>query len=81
MAHRASILACTAEDNPSAAIALNLAFEGQEQSVRQGPMQYKPGRVNGTSTIAVRPNYVMVHRFTGGLHEILRVLHAAQQGP
>lgn len=70
-----------AQDNPSAAIDLDLEFEAKAENARQRPKLYKPGRMKGTREIVVRPNYVMVFRITGDLIEILRVLHTAQQWP
>ena len=70
-----------AQDNPSAAIDLDLEFEAQAENARQRPKLYKPGRMKGTREIVVRPNYVMVYHITGDLIEILRVLHTAQQWP
>ena len=70
-----------AQDNPVAAIKLDLAFEAQAESARQRPTLYNPGRVKGTREIVVRPNYVMVYRVSPEAVEVLRVLRAAQQWP
>ncbi len=70
-----------AQDNPATAIELDLEFEAKAESARLRPKLYKPGRMQGTREIVVRPNYVMVYRITGNLVEVLRVLHAAQQWP
>ena len=70
-----------AQDNPSAAIDLDLEFETKAENARQRPKLYKPGRMKGTREIVVRPNYVMVYRISGDLVEVLRVLHTAQQWP
>ncbi len=76
---RDAIMVYIAQDNPTAAIDLDLEFEAKAESARQRPKLYKAGRVKGTREIVVRPNYVMVYRVTGNLVEVLRVLHAAQQ--
>ena len=81
LADREAIMIYIAQDNPSAAIELDLEFEAKAQSARLRPKLYKPGRVRGTREIVVRPNYVMVYRVTGTLVEVLRVLHAAQEWP
>lgn len=81
MADRGAIMEYIAQDNPSAAIDLDLEFETKAENARQRPRLYKPGRVKGTREIVVRPNYVMVYRVTGDLVEVLRVLHSAQQWP
>ena len=70
-----------AQDNPLAAIDLDLEFETKAENARQRPKLYKPGRMKGTREIVVRPNYVMVYRITGDLVEVLRVLNTAQQWP
>lgn len=70
-----------AQDNPQAAIDLDIAFEAKAENARLKPKLYKPGRVKGTREIVVRPNYVIVYRFSGDVVEVLRVLHASQQWP
>jgi len=70
-----------AQDNPSAAIDLDLEFETKAENARQRLKLYRPGRMKGTREIVVRPNYVLVYRITGDLVEVLRVLHTAQQWP
>ena len=79
LADRNAIMEYIAQDNPTAAIDLDLEFEAKAENARQRPRLYKPGRMKGTREIVVRPNYVMVYRVTGDLIEVLRVLHAAQQ--
>ena len=78
---REAIATYIAQDNPKAAIALDLEFEAKAESARLRPKLYKPGRVKDTREIVVRPNYLMVYRITGNLVEVLRVLHATQQWP
>ena len=70
-----------AQDNPTAAIDLDLEFEAKAENARLRPKLYKAGRVKGTREIVVRPNYLMIYRVTGDVVEVLRVLHAAQQWP
>jgi toxin ParE1/3/4 len=81
LADRDAIMSYIAQDNPTAALELDLMFEAKAESARQRPLLYKPGRVKGTREIVVRPNYVMVYRVAGDWVEVLRVLHAAQQWP
>ena len=81
LADRDAIMEYIAQENPSAAIELDLEFEAKAENARQQPKLYKPGRMKGTRELVVRPNYVMVYRLTGDLVEVLRVLHAAQQWP
>jgi toxin ParE1/3/4 len=70
-----------AQDDPTAAINLDLEFEAKAESARLRPKLYKAGRVKGTREIVVRPNCVMVYRVVGDVVDVLRVLHAAQQWP
>ena len=70
-----------AQDNPTAAIELDIEFETKAETARLRPALYKPGRMKGTREIVVRPNYVMVYRVAGDGVEVLRVLHTAQRRP
>ena len=81
LADRDDIMVYIAQDNPVAAIDLDLEFEAKAENARLRPKLYKAGRVKGTREIVVRPNYVMIYRVTGDVVEVLRVLHAAQQWP
>jgi addiction module RelE/StbE family toxin len=81
IADRDAIMVFIAQDNPTAAIDLDLEFEAKAENARLRPKLYKAGRVKGTREIVVRPNYVMVYRVIGNVVDILRVLHAAQQWP
>lgn len=81
LADRDAIMVYIAQDNPTAAIDLDLAFEAKAEAARQRPKLHKAGRVKGTREIVVRPNYLMVYRVSGDVVEVLRVLHAAQQWP
>ncbi|MBV8501399.1 MAG: type II toxin-antitoxin system mRNA interferase toxin, RelE/StbE family [Paucibacter sp.] len=81
LADRDAIMVYIAQDNPTAAIDLDLEFEANAEKARLRPKLYKAGRVKGTREVVVRPNYVMVYRVIGNVVEVLRVLHAAQQWP
>ena len=70
-----------AQENPAAALQLDLEFEAKADALPKHPKLYKPGRVKGTREIVVRPNYVMVYAVEGDTITILRVLHTAQQWP
>jgi addiction module RelE/StbE family toxin len=79
-----------AQDNPAAALELDLEFEAKADPLPKHPKLYKPGRMKGTREIVVRPNYVMVYAIPqgdflrgveGDTITILRVLHTAQQWP
>lgn len=45
------------------------------------PYLYRPGRVQGTRELVVRPSYVVVYRIHDGAVDVLRILHARQQYP
>jgi len=68
-----------AQDNPAAALELDLEFEAKADPLPKHPRLYKPGRMKGTREIVVRPNYVMVYAIKGDTIAILRVLHTAQR--
>jgi plasmid stabilization system protein ParE len=55
-----------AQDNPAAALELDLEFEVKADSLPKHPKLYKPGRMKGTREIVVRPNYVMVYAIPQG---------------
>jgi toxin ParE1/3/4 len=81
LSDRDAIMAFIAQDDPRAAIDLDLEFEAKAENARLRPTLYKAGRIKGTREIVVRPNYVMVYRVSGDGVEVLRVLHATQQWP
>jgi addiction module RelE/StbE family toxin len=81
LADREAIMEYIAQDNPTAALELDLEFEAKAENARLSPKLYTAGRVRGTREIVVRPNYVMVYQVRGTVVEMLRVLHAAQQWP
>ena len=69
---RDAIMVYVAQDNPIAAIELDIEFESKAENARLRPTLYKPGRRKGTRAIVVRPNYVMVYRVIGDVVEVLR---------
>jgi len=81
LADRDAITVYVAQDNPTAAIDLDLEFEAKAENARLRPKLCEAGRVKGTREIVVRPNSVVVYGVQGGVVEVLRVLHAAQQWP
>ena len=81
LADRDDILVYIAQDNPVAAIDLDLEFAAKAENARLRPKLYKAGRVRGTRQIVLRPNYVMVYRVTSDVVEVLRVLHATHRWP
>ena len=80
-ADRARIMDAIAQDNPAAALKLDLEFEAKADPLPKRPKLYKPGRMKGTREIVVRSNYVMVYTIEGDTIIMLRVLHTARQWP
>lgn len=54
------------------------------QTIEQLPLMpslFRPGRVEGTREVVVRPNYLVVYKIGGDAIDVLRVLHARRQYP
>lgn len=75
------IIGYIAEDNPAAALVLLEEIEGKVGRLPEHPKRCRPGRVEATRELVVRPNYVVVYAETPELVTVLRVLHAAQMWP
>ena len=69
------------DDNPDAAIALMDEIQGKVEQLPAHPKRCRPGRVNGTRELVVRPNYIVIYAETPEVVTVLRVLHAAQMWP
>ena len=69
------------DDNPDAALALMDEIQGKVEQLPAHPKRCRPGRVNGTRELVVRPNYIVVYAETPTVVTVLRVLHAAQMWP
>ena len=83
-AARADLLAIVdyiSDDNPDAAQQLKDEIEEKVSRLPEHPKRYKPGRVDGTREMIVRPNYIVIYAEDDSAVVILRVLHAAQQWP
>lgn len=70
-----------ARDNPIAALKLLDELEAKAERLRERPKLYRPGRVDGTREMVVRPNYIVVYTIRAETVVILRVLHAARRWP
>lgn len=81
IADRDAIMEHIAEDNWSAALELDEAFEIHAARACKTPTLYKPGRMKGTREIVVHPNYVMVYQVEPAAIVIVRMLQATQQWP
>ena len=66
------------DDNPDAALALMDEIQGKVEQLPAHPKRCRPGRVNGTRELVVRPNYIVVYAETPEVVTVLRVLHTAQ---
>ena len=69
------------DDNPEAALALVEEIQGKVAQLPAHPKRCRPGRVEGTRELVVRPNYIVVYTETAAAVTVLRVLHAAQMWP
>lgn len=80
-ADRREIRAYIAQDNPSAALALDELFSGKAARLIAHPLLGRPGRVAGTRALVVHPHYVLVYDVAGDMVRVLGVLHTARQWP
>lgn len=83
-AARADLLAIVdyiSDDNPDAAQRLKDDVEHRTAQLREFPMAYRPGRVEGTRELVARENYIVVYTHDLFAVRVLRVLHAAQHWP
>jgi addiction module RelE/StbE family toxin len=70
-----------AQDNPQAALDLDVLFEKKANVLIDRPKLFKQGRVNGTREAIAHPNYILVYTVSDKIVTILRVLHASQAWP
>lgn len=76
-----AIIGYIAEDNSVAAQALLDEIDDKVGRLPEHPKRGRPGRVEGTRELVVRPNYVVIYAESPELVRVLRVLHAAQMWP
>lgn len=69
------------DDNPDAALSLVEEIQDKVAQLPAHPKRCRPGRVEGTRELVVRPNYIVVYTETAEAVTVLRVLHAAQMWP
>ncbi|PVB60404.1 type II toxin-antitoxin system RelE/ParE family toxin [Labrenzia sp. 011] len=69
------------DDNPNAALALVEEIESKVAKLPAHPKRWRPGRIEGTRELVVRPNYVVVYAETVAAVTVLRVLHVARMWP
>lgn len=80
-ADRREIRAYIAQDNPSAALALDELISEKAGRLLDHPNMGRLGRVAGTRELVAHANYILVYDVTGDMVRVLRVLHAARQWP
>ena len=68
------------DDNPDAALALVDEIQGRVEQLPAHPKRCRPGRVNGTRELVVRPNYIVVYAETPAAVTVLRVLQGSDAG-
>jgi toxin ParE1/3/4 len=76
-----SIIAYIAERNAPATERLHLAIEACAEGLRERPLLYRPGRVEGTREAVVHPNYILIYEVGAETVEIIAVVHSRQQYP
>lgn len=69
------------DDNLNAALALMEEIQSKVAQLPAHPKRCRPGRVEGTRELVVRPNYIVIYTETAAAVTVLRVLHAAQMWP
>jgi toxin ParE1/3/4 len=71
-----------AQDNPTAAVRLDLEIERQTDLLVAHPLMGREGRVEGTRELVIgRTPFIAVYRVKSRRIEMLRILHGAQQWP
>lgn len=78
---RREIRAYIAQDNPSAALALDELLSERAGRLIDHPQLGRLGRVIGTRELVAHRNYILVYDVTADTVRVLRVLHAARQWP
>jgi len=76
-----AIVDYVSDDNPDAALALIEEIQDKVAQLPAHPKRCRPGRVEGTRELVVRPNYIVVYAESAAAVTVLRVLHAAQMWP
>lgn len=81
VADRKRITAYIAQDNPLAAVEMGDMLFNKAKQLDQHPLLGRVGHVKGTRELVVHANYILIYRQVGGVVEVLRIKHAAQQSP
>ncbi|MCO5733184.1 type II toxin-antitoxin system RelE/ParE family toxin [Rhizobium sp. SSA_523] len=78
---RASIFDYLLGHNPSAALAIDQAFEQAARRLQDFPRCGKIGVITGTRELIPYPNYRLVYEVSPEAVRILTILHTARQWP
>jgi addiction module RelE/StbE family toxin len=78
---RRAIRTYIAQDNPTAALALDTVISRRARQLTAHPDIGRPGRVAGTRELVVHVNFIVIYDIVGDTVRILRILHAARQWP
>lgn len=70
-----------AQNNPSAALALDELFSESAGRLVDHPQLGRTGRIIGTRELVAQHNYILVYDVSGDMVRVLRVVHAARQWP
>jgi addiction module RelE/StbE family toxin len=76
-----TIISYIAERNPAAAERLYAAIGGVAEILRDHPLSYRPGRIEGTREAVVHPNYILIYEVGDVAVTITAVVHSRQQYP
>ncbi len=77
----AEIISYIADKNSLAARRLKARVEDSVLPLKQHPLLFRKGRVEGTREIVVHPNYILVYRVLESHVEITNVIHARREYP
>jgi len=78
---RLAIFLYIADDNPDAALTLDVSFDTHASRLLQFPHSGRNGRISGTKEIVVCGRYIIVYRVLSDAIQILTIYHTAQQYP
>jgi addiction module RelE/StbE family toxin len=76
-----TIISYIAERNPAAAERLHAAIGGCAEILREHPLSYRPGRIEGTREAVVHPNYILIYELEDEAVTITAVVHSRQRYP
>ncbi|HEX8480380.1 MAG TPA: type II toxin-antitoxin system RelE/ParE family toxin [Allosphingosinicella sp.] len=76
-----AIVEYIADRNVPAAMRLFRSIEACAERLRERPLLYRPGRVEGTREAVVHPNYILIYEVSVRAVEITAVVHSRRQYP